>query len=166
METPAKKRFFLFRLIDSICQIGAYISAFLLWVVAVIVTYEVVMRYCFNAPTTWVSESSVYLWIAVGLLGAANTLKNDGHFGITIVVDALSAKNRKRLQVTTKIVGMLYSASFVYYGAQQTYLAYVLEDVSTGLMATPLWIPWMMVPIGGTLLTLQFMNKLADEFGY
>lgn len=163
METP-KKRFFLFRFIDFICEIGAYLSAFLLWVIAVIVTYEVAMRYLFNSPTTWVSESSVYLWMAVGLLGAANTLKNDGHFSITILVDALSQKNRKRLQIITKILGMLYSASFVYYGYQQAYLAYDLEDVSNGLMATPLWIPWSLVPIGGALLTLQFINKLADEF--
>ncbi len=163
METP-KKRFFLFRFIDFICEIGAYISAILLWIIAVIVTYEVVMRYIFSSPTTWVQETSVYLWMAVGLLGAAYTLKNDGHFSITILVDALSPKNKKRLQITTKCLGLIYSASFIYYGYLQTQLAYELEDVSTGLMATPLWIPWALVPIGGTLLALQFINKIAEEF--
>jgi TRAP-type mannitol/chloroaromatic compound transport system permease small subunit len=42
--------------------------------------------------------------------------------------------------------------------------AYDIEDVSTGMLAAPLWIPWLLVPVGGLLLTLQFINKLADDF--
>ena len=32
------------------------------------------------------------------------------------------------------------------------------------MMETPLWIPWSFVPVGGALLTLQFINKLAQDF--
>jgi TRAP-type C4-dicarboxylate transport system permease small subunit len=31
------------------------------------------------------------------------------------------------------------------------------------MMEIPLWIPWLLVPIGGTLLTLQFFKKLVEE---
>ncbi len=162
MEAPVKKKM-IFRWIDFLSELGGNLSAMLLWIIAVIVTYEVTARYLFNAPTTWVQETSVYLWMGVGLLGAACALKSDSHFGITIFVDKLSAKNRRKIQLVSHLAGFAYSLTFVYQGFLQTKLSYDLEDISTGLMATPLWIPWMLMPIGGTLLALQFINKIAEE---
>ena len=101
--------------------------------------------------------------MGVGLLGAAYALKNDSHFGITIFVDKLSAKNRRKMQIASNVAGFAYSLTFVYQGFLQTKLSYDLEDVSNGLMATPLWIPWMLMPIGGVLLALQFISKIAEE---
>ncbi|OGR22772.1 MAG: hypothetical protein A2277_06695 [Desulfobacterales bacterium RIFOXYA12_FULL_46_15] len=162
MEAPVKKKM-IFCWIDSLSELGGNLSAILLWIVAIVVTYEVAARYLFNAPTTWVQETSVYLCMGVGLLGAAYALKNDSHFGITIFVDKLSAKNRRKMQIASNVAGFAYSLTFVYQGFLQTKLSYDLEDVSNGLMATPLWIPWMLMPIGGVLLALQFISKIAEE---
>ncbi len=163
MDTPQKKNI-VFRFIDMTSDVGGILSAAFLWIIAVIVTYEVFMRYAFNAPTSWVQETSVYLWMAVGLLGAAVALKNDSHFSITIFIDKLSSKNRRRMQILTNFLGFLYSLAFVYQGFLQAKFAYDFKDVSTGLLATPLWIPWLTIPIGGILLALQFINKIAQEF--
>ncbi len=163
METP-KKRFFIFRWIDKLTDIGGAIAAFFLGVIACIITYEVVMRKFFNSPTSWVGETSVYMWMVVGLLGAAFALKNDSHFGITTFIDQLSAKNRSRIQIVTKCMGLIYSIIFIFKGYEMAVTSYELEDISSGLMAMPLWIPCMMVPIGGLLLSLQFINKIAEEF--
>lgn len=162
MGTPVKDRL-IFRLINITSEIGGILSAVLLWVIAVIITYEVIVRYLFNAPTSWVQETSVYLWLGVGLLGAACVLRENGHFAITILVDRLSAKNRKRMQIFTHLVGFGYSLIFVYQGFLQAKLAYEFEDTSAGLMAMPLWIPWMTVPVGALMLALQFLNKIAEE---
>jgi len=54
--------------------------------------------------------------------------------------------------------------SFVYKGIEMAWFAHEMEDVSSGMMQMPLWIPWSIVPIGGFLLTLQFINKLAQDF--
>jgi len=163
METPVKKKFSISRWIDYSSDTGGVIAAVCLMGVTCIVALEVVMRYIFNSPTTWVSEMSVYLCMAIGLLGAAYALKNDSHFSITIVIDRLTAKNRRRMKIVTHLMGLAYSAVFVYKGAAMSWFSYDIEDVSTGLLEVPLWIPWLLVPIGGLLLSLQFINKLADE---
>jgi TRAP-type mannitol/chloroaromatic compound transport system permease small subunit len=45
-------------------KIGGAVSGIFILILGVIVTYEVVMRYVFDAPTIWVLEISIYLNIA------------------------------------------------------------------------------------------------------
>ena len=166
MESQPPKKFFLFRFIDFTSDVGGVASAICLLAATLIITYEVFVRYLFSAPTTWVAEISIYLCMALGLLGAAYALKNNSHFSITIVVDRLTAKNRRRLKIFTNLMGIAYSIVFIVKGAEMAKFAWDIKDASTGVLQFPLWIPWSLVPLGGLLLTLQFINKLAEEFAH
>lgn len=160
-----QKKFFLFRWIDSASDAGGVIASICLICVTLIVVLEVVMRYVFNSPTVWVGEMSIYLCMAIGFLSLAFGLKNNSHFSITLFTDRLTKKNRLRLKIFTDFIGAPYSFVFIYKGIQLTWFAYEMEDVSSGMMQAPLWIPWSFVPIGGLLLTLQFINKLVEDVG-
>lgn len=163
METANKKKFIIFRWIDSLCVLFGAVGAICLLVTTLIVVLEVFLRYVLNSPTTWVSETSIYLTMAVGLLAAAYALKENMHISITNLTERLSAQNRRRMKILTHLMGIAYSAVFVAKGIEMVKFSYEMEDISTGLMETPLWIPNMFIPIGGLLLLLQFINKLADE---
>lgn len=164
MSSSEKNAFFLFRWIDAASTAGGVAAAVCLVCVTCIVVLEVVLRYLFNAPTVWVGEVSIYLCMGIGFFSLAFGLKNDSHFSITLLTDRLTAKNRLRLKLVTDLVGALYSTTFIYKGIELAWFAYEIGDVSSGMMETPLWIPWSFVPMGGLLLTLQFINKLARDF--
>lgn len=138
-------------------------AAICLAIVTLTITFDVCMRYLFHSPTVWVQETSIYMCIAIGFLGLAYALKNDAHFSITILTDHLTPKNRSRFKIFTSFAGILYSAVFVVKGYENAKFSFDIGDVSTGLLATPLWIPWTLVPIGGLLLGLQFFNKMLAE---
>lgn len=163
MSEPTKQKFIVFRWIDSTSNMGGVLAAICLMILSAIIVLEVVMRYLFNAPTSWVGEISIYLCMAIGFLGLAYGLKTDSHFSITNITDRLTPKNRTRLKVCTDFVGFLYSTTFVYKGIEMAKFAHDMEDVSSGMLAVPLWIPWTLVPLGGLLLALQFINKLAED---
>ena len=163
MESPAEKRFFLYRWVDHTATAGGVLAAVCLGIVTCIITYEVIMRYVFNSPTYWVGELSIYLCMGVGFLGAAYALKNDSHFSITIIIDRLSRKNRRRMRLLTNTMGLAYCLVFIYKGSEMAYMAYIINDRSSGSMDTPLWIIWLLVPVGGTLLSLQFLKKLVED---
>ena len=162
MQTPSRKPAVL-RWIDGACDMGGVIAAVSLAFVTLSISYDVFMRYFFSAPTVWVQEMSIYLCIAIGYLACGYALKNDSHFSITLLVDRMTAKNRCRMKIFTHFAGMAYSAVFIIKGYENAKFAYDIGDTSSGLMATPLWIPWMLVPIGGLLLGLQFFNKWVEE---
>lgn len=166
METPApeKRDYFLFRWIDYTSEFGGFIGTACMLAVTLMIVFEVVMRYVFSSPTTWVGEMSIYMSMTIGFLGLAYALKDDGHFSITLLVDRLSPRNRLRLKVFTDFVAMIYSCIFIYKGIAMASFSYDIEDVSTGLMEVPLWIPNLLVPLGGLLLAIQFINKLANDF--
>ncbi|MDR5858821.1 TRAP transporter small permease [Halomonas eurihalina] len=151
------------RWIDSSSAVGGIVAACCLMFLALIITYEVFMRYFFSSPTAWVQEFSVYLWMAIAFLAAAYALRNDSHFAVTILVDRLSEENSRRLKMLTHMIGLGYSIIFVIKGIEMVHFNYEMGDVSTGLIQVPLWIPGSLLPIGAALLSLQFFNKLLQE---
>lgn len=163
MEKREQKESLIQRIINLLSLVGGVVSAICLLVVAVIITYEALMRYLFNSPTIWVKEVSIYLCIAIGFLAAAYTLKNNGHFAITIFVDLLSPAKRRKLRIVTHLMGIIYSSVLLYKGIELVTFSYEINDVSTSLLEVPLWIPKMLVPVGCSVLTLQFVNKLIEE---
>ena len=63
--------------------VGEWLSYVYLVAVAVI-TYEVVARYFFNAPTIWAHESTIALTAIGFVFGGAYTMQRRGHIAITI----------------------------------------------------------------------------------
>ena len=149
--------------IDALCKAGAWLAALCLLVLALVVSYEVVVRYTTGVSSSWIQEFSVYLMMAVGFLAAAYALQMNSHFSITFFVDKLSPAKRRRLTITTNAVGLCYSLMFVVKGTDMAMAMYALGDTSTGLMQTPLWLPASLVPISGVLLSLQFLSHTIDN---
>ncbi|MCP4021525.1 MAG: TRAP transporter small permease [Desulfobacteraceae bacterium] len=149
--------------IDGASFSGGVIASFCLLFIALAISYEALMRYVFGAPTIWVKEVSVYLCIAIGFLGAAWALKTESHFSITIVVDLLKPQKQRILKIITHTMGILYSCVFIYKGVTMVIFSYQIEDISSGLLEVPLWIPEILLPCGGLLLALQFFKKLVEE---
>ncbi|MGV2870946.1 TRAP transporter small permease [Colwellia sp. E150_009] len=153
-------RFFLLRWIDMLCDIGGGIAAVCLFLLAFCVTASVLLRYFFSYQTPWIQEVSTYLFMAIGFLAAAYALRKGGHFSITFLVDKLNVNNRKKITFFANLLGLLYSITFIYEGIKMVAFSHEIKDVSTGLLSIPIWIPQLLVPIGGFLLALQFFNQL------
>ncbi len=84
---------------------------------AVIITsFEVVMRYVFNAPTVYVHDSAIALSAVGFIFGGTYALQRREHIRISVIYDALPPRGRKvcdalTLLVTTFFVGVLAYAA-------------------------------------------------------
>ncbi|NVK57104.1 MAG: TRAP transporter small permease [Alteromonadaceae bacterium] len=149
--------------IDAVCKAGAWLAAICLLILALVVCYEVVIRYTTGHSSSWIKEFSVYLMMAVGFLAAAYALQLNSHFAITFFVDRLNPRQRRRLQITTHLVGFCYALIFVVKGIEMVNFVHSIGDTSTGLLQTPLWLPASLVPISGVVLCLQFLSLTIDH---
>jgi TRAP-type C4-dicarboxylate transport system permease small subunit len=78
-----------------------------LYLVAVFVTaYEVVMRYVFNAPTTWGFELTVLLCAICYLVGGGYVTQGREHIAITVLRDRAGPRLRWWLDLTAHLVGI------------------------------------------------------------
>lgn len=90
-------------------------AASLLFVLTVIISfYEVVMRYLFNSPTTWVHETASFLGGILFVLGGSYALATNRHVRVVLIYDSVSEKTKKILNVFHHLMGMLFTSLMIY----------------------------------------------------
>lgn len=84
----------LVRLLDGFSEWTGRLIAWLTLLMVVVTFVVVVMRYVFEQGNIALQESVIYMHSFVFLLGAAYTLKHDGHVRVDIIYRPLSEKGK------------------------------------------------------------------------
>ncbi|HTD03707.1 TRAP transporter small permease [Undibacterium sp.] len=127
---------------------------------ALILTYSVVVRYFFKVPTDWQDEASVFLLIGVTFFSAAYVQSHRGHIGIEVLSSLLPAFiNRLRL-ILVDILSFAFCAFFCWKSWTLFHEAWVDGQTTSSTLAPPLWIPYSMMSLGMTLLSLQILVQV------
>ena len=133
------------------------------WVVVAMmltISYDVVMRYFFNAPTTWSFEINRYMLIMVVFLGSGWTLATDGHVSVDIATDRLSPGVQRVLVLISSIVSAIYVIVFFIESSAFTLDAWNHNVRSTEYLAWPLWPIRVFLVIGSGILFLECIVKI------
>jgi TRAP-type mannitol/chloroaromatic compound transport system permease small subunit len=70
----------------------------------VVVIFEVIMRYVFNAPTVWGFEATTFLYGVHFMLGLAYTAVCDGHVKVDIFTSRAKSRTQAILVILTNLV--------------------------------------------------------------
>jgi TRAP-type C4-dicarboxylate transport system permease small subunit len=128
---------------------------------SLILSYSVAVRYIFHEATYWQDEASVFLIVGATFLSAAHVQSRRGHVGIEAVVELLSpAANRIRF-ILVDIVSFAFCAFFAWKSWVLDHEAWVDGQVSSSTWGPPLWLPYTMMAIGMTLLSVQIALQIA-----
>lgn len=136
------------RAIDLLSDFAGFISAVALAIMTGVVVYEVVSRYVFNAPTSWVTEISTYLFVAIVFLGLGSAQRANAHVQVEILVNVLEPRQRAWLETVTLWLGLVFVAFAVWHMARFTFLEYVHDARDWGLLGTPQWLPQLPMTVG------------------
>ena len=156
----------LVRFLDFIAKyttrIGGISGAACIFLMMLLITIDVVGR---NLGTsTKVSfEVSGYMLIAVSFLGLALTQRKGKHIQINILVSRLSQRRQKQLQVVALSVTLVFIGWFTWVTFGNAILAYSVGNVTMTPLHTPLWIPYLLVPIGLGMLAVQLVVDLINS---
>ncbi len=103
-----------------------------------------------------------YCMAASAFLALATTLRRGEHIRVTLIINHLSPLVRRRLDVFCHFVALGVSALLSWYSIRLVSQSFSFNDMSTGLDATPLWIPQLGMALGTSVLTLAFAADLLD----
>jgi len=125
------------------------------------VTYEIIARYFFDAPTTWAQEISIYFLLALALLGLAPTLAADEHIRIDLLTRKLPLAVQLWLRICALAAIAIYAgiAAVGGWGMMQQSLRFGRKSLT--LLEVPVWIPQTLLPIGMALLALTAVVGIA-----
>jgi TRAP-type C4-dicarboxylate transport system permease small subunit len=133
------------------------LSSVALVVASCVLTYSVVLRYFSPEPTDWQDEFSVFLLIGVTFLSAAWVHSQRGHIGIEALAAILPPRVNRIRMLIVDLLSALFCAFFAWKSWTLLQEAWVEGYYSATSWAPPLWIPYLAMSAGMTLLTVQIV---------
>jgi TRAP-type C4-dicarboxylate transport system permease small subunit len=150
-------------IIKGLTHITGWIAALSLVAAAIIVTEGVIIRKVFGVSTIWQIEASVFLLIFVVFTGAAFVQKNEQHLNVDLVLIHLSPKTRDVTLIVVSIISCILAAVLAWYAWPMWWEAVVKYEHSESLWGPPLWIPYLFLPLGMTLLFFQYILDISKK---
>jgi len=150
------------RLMSGMNKLMVLLGSLALVAASVILSYSVASRAFFGATTDWQDEAAVFCLVGATFLCGAYVQQIRGHVGISAVSTMLpKAINRLRVLIID-IASCVFCAFFAWKSWALFHEAWVDGQVTSSSWAPPLWIPYVMMSIGMTLLAFQI---LLQAFG-
>jgi TRAP-type C4-dicarboxylate transport system permease small subunit len=146
------------RFLDGLYLVAGALAAIFTIGVLVAVSLSIVTRQL-GVYIPGLDAYAGYSMAAAGFLALAHTFKTGEHIRVTLVLSALSNKNRMRLDIAALLVACLITASLAWFSGKLVLDSLSYNDVSTGDDATPLWVPQLAMAIG----TFIFFIAVLDE---
>ena len=87
------------RVIDSVSEWTGRIARWFWVVVVLVMTYEVIMRYAFTAPTMWAYETSMMIGATTYALAFAYTHRHRAHVRVDVLYTHLSPRGKAIIDV-------------------------------------------------------------------
>lgn len=147
---------------DRVLDILAVCASVLVFFIMCSVCFEVVSRYFYNAPTTWVVEISSIILLFTPFLVGAWVLRNDGHVKMDLILEQFSKKNQALIKTITSVMAAVACLILVYYGTKLAWDFYKTHYFTNTLLRLPKSPILSIIPIGFFLLFIQALRSARD----
>lgn len=139
------------RILDAVLK-PALIGLVVLMVAAV--SWQVISRYVFSAPSSWTEEIARFLLIWIGVLGAAYAFRTGVHLGLDVLPKKLSGMPQAALKHFSLSVVMLFSVTvLIIGGGSLVSLTWELRQYSA-VLGLPMAFVYSVIPLAGLLICL------------
>ncbi len=88
--------------------------AWLVFLAMAISVTEVISRYVFDSPTSWVHETTVFMIAIIFAIGGPVALARDKHIRVRIIYDTVSKATRKKLDLFNSVITFLFAIAMSY----------------------------------------------------
>src|SRR5262245_28148688 len=137
----------------AVNRIFAFIGCILVMVIVLIVVREVVLRYGFNAPSTWALDVARYLLMFTFFLALAPALESGHHVHVDLFDPLFPPAWRRWLHLFGWALVVFFGAVLFWYVLDVTIDVFETDEVSFSVVPVKLKYLYWIDPIG----TFQFL---------
>jgi TRAP-type C4-dicarboxylate transport system permease small subunit len=148
------------RLLDSVCSFLALLGSIVLVFTTCSIGYSILTRMTGLANPIWTVQFNEYALLWMTFLGTAWLLAEDKHIALAVVTDRLVPGANRLLNVFHNLVGTILCGVFCWYGFSTTRDHLARHVLDTMAVDVPKGYVLAIIPLGFSLLTLQFLFKL------
>ncbi len=126
----------------------------------VLTVYAVVARYFFRSPSIFGVEISTYLLLVVAWLSVGWTHHVGRHVSMEALNEKLGPRWKRFTDVVSQCVILTFCAVLLWSGTQFTLTALERNYRSGSLLKFPLWMAYLLIPVGALLLGMVALLRL------
>ncbi len=154
------------RAIDAFTEVIGLGVAWLTTALVLNVFYDVIMRYVFHHGNIAVQEMEWHIFSVIFLIGAAWTLKEDGHVRVDILYTKFSTKQKAWVDFVCTFIFLIPFCIIVIYASLSFIEAsWAVREVSPDPGGLPgRYILKSMIPLGFVLLIIQGISQAIKNF--
>ncbi|EMF4355519.1 TRAP transporter small permease [Providencia rettgeri] len=134
-------------------------------ILVICVVWQVFSRYVLNEPSTFTDEIARFIFIWVGLMGAAYALGQKRHLAIDLLAIKLEKTPAKhaRLKIIINIISFLFASIIMLYGGGSL----MLKTLETGQVSPALGIEmglvYAAIPLSGIFMMIYLCQDIVEN---
>ena len=136
------------------------VAAGLIALGVIVVCEMVFVRYVLNQNTIWQTDFVTWSLVAATFIGSPCVLMTRGHVNVDLLPLYLGARKRYWLALASIVMSLAFCMLMTVLTARFWLEAWENRWVSDTMWRARLWIPYSSMPIGLTILTLQYVADL------
>jgi TRAP-type C4-dicarboxylate transport system permease small subunit len=129
---------------------------------ALVLTLGVFLRYFLRAPTDWQDETAVFLLVGVTFMCGAYVQQERGHVGVEAIAGLLPPRANRIRQWLCDTASCAFCVFFSWKSWTLFHEAWVEGQTTSSSWAPPLWLPYSLMAVGMTLLSLQLLLQISS----
>ena len=143
---------------------GAFVGLFVI-PIALVMFYEVVARYIFDAPTVWANQLAQLIFGGFIVMGGAYALLHNAHTRMDLIYSRMpSDRVRAIVDLITSGLFFLFCGLLLYYALPHCWnLAVTGARVHSLLWHVVVWPTYLCLPLAVFLLLLQGLAKFVRD---
>jgi TRAP-type C4-dicarboxylate transport system permease small subunit len=100
------------------------------------------------------------LCAAAAFLAMAHAFKNGDFVRVTLMLEKLAPPARRLLEAVSLAIAAVAVGYLAWWAARFAYESWEFQDMATGMVAIPLWVPQTSFVIGAALFALAVLDEL------
>ncbi len=146
--------------VHAVSRVFGVAAAGLILLSVAVVCQMVFVRAVLGQSSIWQTEFVTFSIVAATFLGAPFILLTSGHVRVDVVPLMVGSPARHALHFVGSMVALIFCLFFLYGAIPWWHETFVSGQTTPSIWRARLWIPYLSVPVGLTLLSLQFIAEI------
>lgn len=152
--------------LNQLDNLGLFIGkavSFIIYFVMIIIVYELLSRWLFNAPTEWVHEASTMFYGIFFILGGGYAFIKDEHVRMDVFYSRLTKRGKAITDIATFILFFCYVAVIIWFGGKTAWHSFMIGEHSQTVWGPPVYPSKILLVIGAVLILIAGITKLIRD---
>ena len=160
------------RLLNTLYTVSGYLAAAFLVAICALVMAQVTLNLAdriaallfgqaIGMTIPSYSDFTGFFLAAASFLALAYTLRAGGHIRVTLFTGLLSPGVQKIFEICSLAIAAAMTIFVAVYSVALTHESWVYNDLSSGMVAVPIWIPQLALAVGMSVLAVALVDELV-----